>query len=99
MLDRWADLGDRCGLIGGHGTSMTDAAIARNRYDCAMTDTIPDMDLVNMTIRVPPELMAAIDKEAARLDRPRAWVIRKTLTDAYLPGRLGRAEKKDTDHA
>jgi hypothetical protein len=94
----------RCGLFGGHGTSVTGAAIARNRYDCGMTDTIPDMDLVNMTIRVPPELMAAIDKEAARLDRPRAWVIRRTLSDAYLPGplgpgRLGRAEKKDTDHA
>lgn len=37
----------------------------------------------NVNVRIDAELLAAIDAEAKRIDRPRSWVIRRSLERDY----------------
>ncbi len=52
------------------------------------------MALVNLSVRLPKELMDAVDLESFRQDRPRGWVIRKVLEEKFGKPVKGKAPSK-----
>ena len=49
---------------------------------------------VSIQIRVSPEVLDAIDQEAAAEDRSRSWIINKHLSDRVLGNRPRQPEKE-----